>query len=385
MTTSRNLNRNLKLNPMNELNGVMEQNPSNKTELESEIRLGASFFKINKLLTLLILTLWYSISFSQVKVNSLGYVGLGTNSADPYYKVLVKGDLYVEALNTQDWGRAVWTKVSKNLACSYHLWNTVYGSDVFYVRGDGYSWALKQHISGSDIRFKENITPIENSLNRILKLQGVRFQYKGGSGENGTESSEEEDFHIGFIAQEVETVFPELIKTMHDGTKAMAYANLTAALVEAIKEQQRLIENLQQESHQERVLLRQEIEDLREALNKCCNTSPQKSMIIENENNTEQNFIVPTGNNAEEMKVYQNRPNPFNEITTIQCYVPQSMQNVQLCVYDMTGTLLKCLAVTERGNIDMQIQAGQLATGIYIYLLIGDGKTSEAKQMIITK
>ena len=40
---------------------------------------------------------------------------------------------------------------------------------------------------------------------------------------------------------------------------------------------------------------------------------------------------------------------------------------------------------TERGNADVQIQAGQLAAGIYTYLLIGDGKASEAKQMILTK
>jgi hypothetical protein len=51
----------------------------------------------------------------------------------------------------------------------------------------------------------------------------------------------------------------------------------------------------------------------------------------------------------------------------------------------MSGSRLKCLTVTERGTTTIQIQAGQLAAGVYTYLLIGDGKSSEAKQMILTK
>ena len=85
------------------------------------------------------------------------------------------------------------------------------------------------------------------------------------------------------------------------------------------------------------------------------------------------------------MKVYQNAPNPFNEHTTIQCYIPKTVKKAELCVYNMQGAQVKCLLVTERGTVDVQIQAGQLAAGVYTYLLIGDGKTSDAKQMILTK
>ena len=46
---------------------------------------------------------------------------------------------------------------------------------------------------------------------------------------------------------------------------------------------------------------------------------------------------------------------------------------------------LKCITVTERGMTTVQIHAGQLAAGVYTYLLIGDGKASDAKQMILTK
>ena len=93
----------------------------------------------------------------------------------------------------------------------------------------------------------------------------------------------------------------------------------------------------------------------------------------------------PADANTEEMILYQNAPNPFHENTTIQCYIPQMVNKVQLCVYDMQGVQVKCLLVSERGTVTVQIQAGQLTAGIYTYLLIGDGKASEAKQMILTK
>lgn len=337
---------------------------------------------MKKFMLLLIVTLLCNAGFTQIKVNSLGNVGLGSSNADPYYKVLVKGDLYVESLSTSDWGRAIWAKVNNNLACSYNLYNNVIGKDVFYVCAEGWLWTLRGGFFGSDIKFKQNIMPIENSLNKVLRLNGIRFKHKT---ENEADlENKESDFRLGFIAQEVEMVFPEVVKDMPDGTKAMSYTDLIAALVEAIKEQQKLIDNLQQESNQEKVLLKQEIEILRETLNKCCIKSNQKSMAIEYDTNIEQNSTVSTSNNTEEMKVYQNSPNPFNEITTIQCYIPQSINTVQLCVYDMTGTLLKNISVIDRGNINVQIQADQLTSGIYIYMLIGDGKTSEAKQMIIT-
>ena len=55
------------------------------------------------------------------------------------------------------------------------------------------------------------------------------------------------------------------------------------------------------------------------------------------------------------------------------------------CVYDMQGVQVKCLDIAERGNVGIIIEAGKLSSGIYTYLLLGDGKTSEAKQMILTK
>lgn len=51
----------------------------------------------------------------------------------------------------------------------------------------------------------------------------------------------------------------------------------------------------------------------------------------------------------------------------------------------MRGNMVKTIPITDRGNVKIQIQASSLSAGIYAYLLIGDGQTSETKQMVLTK
>jgi len=86
----------------------------------------------------------------------------------------------------------------------------------------------------SDIRFKENVETLENSLEKVLKLRGVSFTWKNNP-EYGT--------RIGFIAQEFEKVVPELaFINPTDGYMGINYAEMTAVLAEAIKEQQTIID-----------------------------------------------------------------------------------------------------------------------------------------------
>lgn len=86
----------------------------------------------------------------------------------------------------------------------------------------------------SDKNKKTNIRPIDNSLALVQRLQGVRFDWL----ENNKAS-------IGLIAQEVEEVIPEVVETDADGTKTLSYGNIIGVLIEAIKEQQIRIEELE--------------------------------------------------------------------------------------------------------------------------------------------
>jgi hypothetical protein len=88
----------------------------------------------------------------------------------------------------------------------------------------------------SDMRLKENIVPVTGSLEKIGRLNGVNFVFKSAPGEK----------HLGLLAQEVESVIPEVVRTQADGMKAVDYASLTALLIEGMKEQQREIELLRE-------------------------------------------------------------------------------------------------------------------------------------------
>jgi hypothetical protein len=94
--------------------------------------------------------------------------------------------------------------------------------------------------SSSDIRFKENITPIDSPLNKITKIGGYTYDWKEENKiEHGYEGND-----IGVIAQEIEEVLPQLVQTRESGYKAVKYDKLVALLIEGIKEQQSQIEEL---------------------------------------------------------------------------------------------------------------------------------------------
>ena len=89
----------------------------------------------------------------------------------------------------------------------------------------------------SDERIKENIITIDGALDKVNKLRGVYY--------NRTDINTSQK-QIGLIAQEVETVIPEVVLTANDElkTKSISYAQINALLIEAIKEQKNIIDDL---------------------------------------------------------------------------------------------------------------------------------------------
>ena len=96
----------------------------------------------------------------------------------------------------------------------------------------------------SDIRVKTDIETITKPLSKVLKMRGVTFRRI---------DSDLDKRQMGVIAQEIEDIVPEVVNTIDspgskkDGHKSVSYGNLTALLIEAIKEQQEQIEELKQE------------------------------------------------------------------------------------------------------------------------------------------
>lgn len=92
----------------------------------------------------------------------------------------------------------------------------------------------------SDERLKENVREIPGALDRVTRLHGVLYDWKAG----GPGSRDQ----LGFVAQEVEKVFPEAVRTgSGSGMKSVGYGSLLAPLVEAVKAQQEAIDRQQRE------------------------------------------------------------------------------------------------------------------------------------------
>ncbi len=85
----------------------------------------------------------------------------------------------------------------------------------------------------SDARYKKNITGLDNSLDNILKINGVRYNLRQS---DFPEKNFSDKNQIGFIAQDLEKIFPEMVFTDEKGYKSVDYGRLTPVLVEAVKE-----------------------------------------------------------------------------------------------------------------------------------------------------
>jgi hypothetical protein len=98
--------------------------------------------------------------------------------------------------------------------------------------------------SSSDKRWKENIKPIENALDKVLKIGGYEFDWKELTEEEKKTQHGNEGHDIGVIAQEVEKVLPEVVTTRENGFKGVKYDKMVALLIESIKELKSEIEEL---------------------------------------------------------------------------------------------------------------------------------------------
>lgn len=95
----------------------------------------------------------------------------------------------------------------------------------------------------SDKRLKENITPIQDPLNKILKLSGNTFKW---SAEHYATQNHQlvKEHDVGVVAQEVLAVLPEAVHERDDGFLAVDYTKLIPLLIECIKAQQLQIDEL---------------------------------------------------------------------------------------------------------------------------------------------
>lgn len=225
---------------------------------------------------------------------------------------------------------------------------------------------------GSDERLKENIQPLHNALDKIMKLDVRTYNFK----------QDYEKMHLptgvqnGFIAQNLETVFPGLVKETADKSvdkdhpiefKAVNYTGMIPVLTAAIQEQNHNTDELRRQNER----LQQRLDEMEHALQNCCsNYAPAQK--------TSEAITNPGG------QLLQNTPNPFNTRTVISYTLPANTSTASVSVYNMNGDLVRSYdALNTAGKII--IQPGELSSGNYTYHLIVNGNSVDSKLMTLTK
>jgi hypothetical protein len=99
--------------------------------------------------------------------------------------------------------------------------------------------------SSSDIRFKENIKPIKNALQKVNQISGNTFDWKSDPELTILHGFKGKD--VGVIAQEIEAILPEIVTTRDSGYKGVKYEKLVPLLIEAIKELNDKVNNLEEQ------------------------------------------------------------------------------------------------------------------------------------------
>ena len=189
-----------------------------------------------------------------INIDTAGNVGIGTTGPNANTKLDVAGrvliktstgesDLYLGNYSTANYVRFHTNNADTyfDMNCGNVLWRQGSGvrfkhdmtAGTFTSSGDIIAYG-----SPSDKRLKENVKPIESALDKVSKLQGVTFDWK----ESDSILNIKED--IGFIAQDVQKVIPELVRENEDGMLSMRHQGIAPILLEAIKELKAEIEEL---------------------------------------------------------------------------------------------------------------------------------------------
>ena len=181
-------------------------------------------------------------------INSSGQLTLGTSTIPSNIKFQSDGDIRINSTTGSLWiggyndSQAGRVRLHSSNGAGYLDWEASSGTSSFIFRYDtsnrfsfssGGVFTASSDIvaygSPSDVTLKENIKPIKNALDKVEKLQGVTFNWK----EAGLANLNED---IGFIAQDVQKVLPELVRENENGKLSLRHQGIVPVLLEAIKE-----------------------------------------------------------------------------------------------------------------------------------------------------
>jgi len=203
-----------------------------------------------------------SAAFTNVAGNITGSTGVGLGTGSFAWQMNTQG--FTQALNnvsSAPVANGLLVKIAGTAASNRLLeLSLASGSTVLVAQGDGKVGigtnspsqvlsvvgnitATGTITSSSDIRFKRDVQPLNNALSSVLQIQPIYYYWKKEAFPSMRFGTERQ---LGFNAQEIEQLFPELVLTDAAGYKSVDYSRLTPVLVQAVKEQQARIEKQEQ-------------------------------------------------------------------------------------------------------------------------------------------
>ena len=206
----------------------------------------------------------------------------------------------------------------------------------------------------SDKRLKKDIAEYKAGLNEVLKLNPVTYQY------NGKANTKANETFVGLIAQEVQEIMPELVNNFDemdtDGQSiessylGLKESQIKFALINAIKDQQVIIDDL-----------KKEIELIKGKLN-----------------NEGSHGITLTSDGS---FLGQNYPNPTSDgITRVEYQIGNNYINGKIIFHDLQGRIISSINLDSKsGTVDIDVS--DLESGIYTYSLVLDGKSISTKKI----
>jgi len=190
-----------------------------------------------------------STGTERMRINT---TGLGIGITNPSYSLDVKGasgssavarfygvasNMYMyldtDAASSQvaiQWNKAgtyVWINYVPGSSSDIRWYNS--SGDRMTLTAAGALTCANDITAFSDIRHKTNLVRIENALDKVTSINGYTF--------NRTDEEDKDKRYAGVVAQEILEVLPEVVHKNHEGIYSVAYGNLTALLIEALKEE----------------------------------------------------------------------------------------------------------------------------------------------------
>lgn len=253
------------------------------------------------------------------------------------------------------------------------------GSNGSAFKGDGNGlWTVV-----SDKRTKTNVKKYTKGLEIINQLEPIEYKYNGKAG------TSKGQYQVSVMAQDLQKIAPfmvsEFVHQESDGVmiegkgptkiKEEKFLSINTSalqfiLVNAVKEQQAMIDEKDEEISELYGLM----QELRTEMNELKNT------IAKDVTNSEISI-----NNKGEALLLQNRPNPTTVETTIDYNIPADSNNAKIVIYDITGKVIRTVAVDHSGEGALKVNTQNITSGTYSYQLIVDDKTISTKKMVVQK